>query len=76
MRFFDTGAINRIYLHLALHGLCEFSGGAFVSVFLLKAAIALPIVFLSLAAIVLLRLVFRQMVLPFALRFGRMLAAL
>ncbi len=70
MRFFDNGAINKIYLHSALLGLSEFSGGAFVSVFLLKVGIALPIVFLSLAAIVLLRLMFRQMVLPFALRFG------
>ncbi len=70
MRFFDNSAINRIYLHSALFGLSERSGDAFVFVFLLKAGLPLPIVFLSLAAIVLLRLVFRQMVLPFARRFG------
>ena len=70
MRFFNNSAINRIYLHSALLGLSEYSGGAFVFVFLLKAGIALPIVFLSLAAIVLMRLLFRQMVLPFAYRFG------
>ena len=70
MRFFDNGAINRIYLHSALIGLSEFSGGAFVFVFLLKAGIALPFVFLSLATIVLLRLLFRQMVLPFAQQYG------
>ena len=70
MRFFDNRAINRIYLHSALLGLSEFSGGAFVFVFLLKSGIALPLVFLSLAAIVLMRLVFRQIVLPLARRFG------
>ena len=70
MRFFDNSAINRIYLHSALHGLSEYSGGAFVFVFLLKAGIALPLVFLSLAAIVLMRLLFRQVVLPFVQRFG------
>ena len=70
MRFFDNGAINRIYLHSALHGLSEYSGGAFVFVFLLKAGIELPVVLLTLAALVLLRLVFRQMVMPFAQRFG------
>ena len=70
MRFFDNSAINRIYAHSALLGLSEYSGGAFVFVFLLKAGIALPVLFLSLAAIVLMRLVFRQMVLPFAQRFG------
>jgi len=70
MRFFDNGTINRIYLHSALLGLSEYSGGAFVLVFLLKAGIALPLVFLSLSAIVMLRLLFRQMVLPFARRFG------
>lgn len=70
MRFFDNGAINRIYLHSALLGLSEHSGGAFVLVFLLKAGIALTVVFLCLAAIVLLRLLFRQMVMPFAQRYG------
>ena len=70
MRFFDNSAINRIYLHSALLGLSEHSGGAFVLVFLLKAGIALPLVFLSLSTIVMLRLLFRQMVLPFARRFG------
>ena len=70
MRFFDNSAINRIYLHSALLGLSEHSGGAFVMVFLLKAGIALPLVFLSLASLVLLRLVFRQMLMPFAQRFG------
>ena len=70
MRFFENSSINRIYLHSALFGLSERSGDVFVFVFLLKAGLALPIVFLSLAAIVLLRLVFRQMVLPFARHFG------
>ena len=70
MKFFDNSAINRIYLHSALLGLSEHSGSAFVLVFLLKAGIALPVVFLSLAAIVLMRLLFRQMVPPFARRFG------
>ena len=70
MRFFNNSSINRIYLHSALRGFSEYSGGAFVFVFLVKAGIALPFVFLSIAAIVLLRLLFRLMVMPFARRFG------
>ena len=70
MRFFDNSAINRIYLHSALRGVSEYSGTAFVLVFLLKSGIALPLVFLSLTAIVLMRLLFRQIILPFARRYG------
>ncbi|MEO9167602.1 MAG: MFS transporter, partial [Aestuariivirga sp.] len=70
MRFFKNSSINRIYLHSALLGLSEYSGSAFVMVFLLRAGIALPLVFLSLASLVLLRLVFRQLLMPFAQRFG------
>ena len=70
MRFFDNSAINRIYLHSGLHGLSEHVGGIFVFIFLLKAGITAHLVLLSLAALVLMRLGFRQLVLPFAARFG------
>jgi MFS transporter, DHA1 family, inner membrane transport protein len=70
MRFFNNSSINRIYLHSALMGLSEYSGEAFVLVFLLKSGIVLPFVFLSSAAVVLMRLLFRQVVPPFAQRFG------
>ncbi len=70
MRFFENRSINFIYAHSALHGLSEQIGGIFVFVFLLKAGIAPHFVFLSFAAIVLCRLVFRRLAIPFALRFG------
>ena len=70
MRFFDNIAINRIYLHSALHGLSEYVGGIFVFIFLLKAGIAVHFVLLSMAVLVLMRLVFRQFTLPFAIRYG------
>jgi MFS transporter, DHA1 family, inner membrane transport protein len=70
MRFFGNRSINFIYVHSALHGLSEQIGGIFVFVFLLKAGIATHFVLLSFAAIVLCRLVFRQIAVPFAIRFG------
>lgn len=70
MRFFGNRSINFIYAHSALHGLSEQIGGIFVFVFLLKAGIAAHFVLLSFAAIVLCRLIFRQLAVPFANRFG------
>jgi MFS transporter, DHA1 family, inner membrane transport protein len=70
MKFFGNRSINFIYAHSALHGLSEQIGGIFVFVFLLKAGIAPHFVLLSFAAIVLCRLVFRQIAVPFAIRFG------
>ena len=70
MKFFENRSINFIYAHSALHGLSEQIGGIFVFVFLLKAGIAMHFVLLSFAAIVLCRLVFRQIAVPFAIRFG------
>jgi MFS transporter, DHA1 family, inner membrane transport protein len=70
MKFFENRSINFIYAHSALHGLSEQIGGIFVFVFLLKAGIPAHFVLLSFAAIVLCRLVFRQIAIPFANRFG------
>jgi MFS family permease len=70
MKFFANRSINFVYAHSALHGLSEQLGGIFVFVFLLKAGIAPHLVLLSFAAIVLCRLVFRQIAVPFAIRFG------
>ena len=70
MKFFTNRSINFVYAHSALHGLSEQIGGIFVFVFLLKAGITPHFVLLSFAAIVLCRLVFRQIAVPFAIRFG------
>ena len=70
MHFFGNRSINFIYAHSALHGLSQQIGGIFVFVFLVKAGIAMHFVLLSFAAIVLCRLVFRQIAVPFAIRFG------
>jgi len=70
MRFFANSQINWLYFHSALHSFSEYAGGLFIFAFLLKAGIRMEYVFLSLAVMVLARLVVRQFALPFAVRFG------
>jgi MFS transporter, DHA1 family, inner membrane transport protein len=70
MRFFDNNAINRIYLHSGLQSFAFNSGGAFVFVYLLKAGVPVALVFLTIAAVVLMRLIIRQGVVPTVKRIG------
>ncbi len=70
MQLFDNNAINRAYLHSALQILAEYSGGVFIYVYLLKAGISVALVFCTIAAWCIGRLVLRQMVVPAAKRFG------
>jgi len=70
MKFFSNSAINRIYFHSGLQGFATNCGGAFIYVYLLKAGIALPLVFVIIAAVVLSRLALRRFVVPVAKRIG------
>jgi hypothetical protein len=70
MSFFGNDAINRVILHSGIQALAQGAAGVFVFVFLLRAGVPLPFVFLSLAAMVGARFLMRPMVLPLAKRFG------
>ncbi len=70
MKFFANSHINRIYVHSGLQSFAFNGGAVFSYVYLLKAGIATPIVFLIIASVILLRLVFRQALLPIVQRFG------
>ncbi len=70
MRFFDNSAINRIYLHSALQSMASNAGGVFVYIYLLKAGLALPLVLLTIACLMALRIVMRLIVLPVIRRIG------
>jgi MFS transporter, DHA1 family, inner membrane transport protein len=70
MSVFGNNAINRIYLHAALHGFAENAGGIFVHVYFIKAGMPLPVIFGIFAAFVLCRFIMRRSVLPLTKKFG------
>jgi len=70
MRIFANSDINRVYVHSGLQSLAFNLGGAFIWVYLLKAGVALALVFVCIAAVVLFRLVLRMGVVPLIMRLG------
>jgi MFS transporter, DHA1 family, inner membrane transport protein len=70
MNIFGNSDINRVYVHSGLQSLAFNLGGAFIWVYLLKAGVALPLVFVCIAAVVLFRLVLRLGVVPVIKRLG------
>ncbi len=70
MRFFHNTAINWIYAHTGLQSFAFNSGAAFVFVYLLKEGLALSLVFLTISAMILARLLFRLAVVPVVKRIG------
>jgi MFS transporter, DHA1 family, inner membrane transport protein len=70
MRFFDNRSINRLYLHSGLQSFAFNGGAAFSYVYLLKAGIAAHLVFLTIAVVILSRLVLRLALLPIVHRIG------
>ena len=70
MRFFNNSSINRIYLHTGLQSFAFNAGGAFIFVYLLKAGLAVPLVFMTIATVVLARLIIRRGVVPVVKRIG------
>ena len=70
MAFFHNRDVNLINLHSAIAAVAMGGGGAFWSVYLLKAGISVPGVLLTTAATFLFRLLLRSFLLPLAVRSG------
>ncbi len=70
MGFFVNRRFNLIYVHAALQAFAMHGGEAFAFVYLLKAGIPVPIVFVSIGALFGSRLLFRMGVLPIVKRIG------
>ena len=70
MAFFHNRSVNLINLHTAIATAALAGGGAFWSVYLLKAGVSVPGVLLAIAATFALRLVLRSFLLLFAIRIG------
>jgi DHA1 family inner membrane transport protein len=70
MAYFRNNTVNLLNLHYGLHSFALSGSSAFFGVFLLKSGVPAPIVLLSIAAILLGRLLIRPSVLIFAKRFG------
>jgi MFS family permease len=70
MAFFRNRTVNLLNLHYGIHSIALTGGGAFFSVYLLRAGVPVTLVLVSLAAILLGRFVIRPAVVPLAVRFG------
>ena len=70
MAFFHNRAVNLINLHSVIGSVALGGGGAFYSVYLLKAGLSVPVVLLTLAATFALRLLLRVFLLSLAIRVG------
>jgi DHA1 family inner membrane transport protein len=70
MAYFRNRTVNLLNLHYAIHSIALTGGGAFFAVYMLKAGVALPFVFLAFAAILIGRFAIRPLIIPFAVRFG------
>lgn len=70
MAFFHNRSINLVNLHYAITAVAMGGGGAFWSVYMIKAGASVPLVLLATAATFALRFVLRTLVLALALRTG------
>jgi MFS family permease len=70
VKFFSNSAINRMYMHSGLQSFAFNAGTAFSYVYLLKAGMPVHLVFLTIAFVILLRLLLRKLLVPFVLRIG------
>src|ERR1700741_1774190 len=70
MSFFRNRTVNLLNLHYGVHAVALSGGAAFFTVYLLKAGVSVEGVLLSLAFILLGRLLLRPMVVPLGVRFG------
>lgn len=70
MAYFHNRDVNLVTLHSAIAAAAMGSGGAFWSVYLLKAGVSVPAILLVLAATFLSRLAMRGALLPLAIRIG------
>src|SRR5258706_2311602 len=70
MAFFRNNQVNLLNLHYGIHAIAMSGGGAFYTVYLLKAGLSVPGVLGALAAILLGRFVIRPIVVPLGARIG------
>ena len=70
MAFFRNSTVNLLNLHYGIHALALSGGGAFFTVFLLKAGVPAPAALAAIAAILVGRFCIRPLMLPAARRFG------
>ena len=70
MAFLRNTTVNLLNLHYGIHVIALGGGGAFFAVYLLKAGVTAPMVFASIAVILLGRFVIRPVVVPLAVRWG------
>ena len=70
MAFFRNNAVNLLNLHYGIHSIALGGGAAFFAVYLLKAGVPVPMVFVALALILLGRFLVRPLVIGFAVRWG------
>jgi hypothetical protein len=68
--FFRNSSINLLNLHYGIHCIALNGGGAFYAIYLLKSGVPVPGVFVSLALILVGRLVIRPIVIDLAARWG------
>jgi MFS transporter, DHA1 family, inner membrane transport protein len=68
--FFRNSSINLLNLHYGIHCIALTGGAAFFAIYLLKSGVPVPGVFVSLALILLGRLVVRPIVIGLAARWG------
>jgi hypothetical protein len=76
MRYFDNRSINRLYFHSGRQSFAFNGGAVFSYVYLLKAGIANYLVFFTIAAVILSRLVLLPIVRRIGLRNGLILGTL
>ena len=69
MAFFRNNAVNLLNLHYGIHSIALGGGAAFFAVYLLS-GVPVPMVFVSLALILLGRFLVRPLVICFAVRWG------
>lgn len=70
MAFFRNRTVNLLNLHYGIHSIALTGGGAFFSVYLLRAGVPVTSVLVSLASILLGRFAVRPAVVPLCVRFG------
>ena len=70
MAFFRNSAVNLLNLHYGIHAIALSGGAAFFLVFLMKAGVSVPGVFVSLALILLGRFIIRPLVVGLCVRWG------
>jgi MFS transporter, DHA1 family, inner membrane transport protein len=70
MAFFRNNAVNNLNLHYGIYSIALGGGAAFFLVYLLKSGVPVPVVFLSLAAILMGRFIIRPLVIGLAVRWG------